>query len=241
MGDSCGTMRFAALCFCLLLVAAAAQMDGMKKKEYKPFKTALPHIRCGVCKELVASLHTQVAALPEHQPKGKVASRGKLKGRISEADVEEVIAHVCDPKEESGRWTSSIDIVSDHPHVVLQPTAGQCKRECQTVVKSCERLIDDLDDTDTLQVQLWKGITLSQLESKLCTEWTNACTKKSPKKSFNPETAAEVFNPKSQKDIEMEEMMAKMKGMGGMGGMSMFNADDIAGMSDEPGSNDDDL
>jgi len=58
-----------------------------------------------------------------------------------------------------------------------QTTAGQCKRECQTVAKGCVQLIEDLDDTDTLQVQLWRGVQLDQLETKLCSEWTNACTK----------------------------------------------------------------
>lgn len=37
------------------------------------------------------------------------------------------------------------------------------------------------------------------------------CAQASPKKAFKPEAAAEVFEPKTDKDIEMEELMAKMQ------------------------------
>ena len=37
------------------------------------------------------------------------------------------------------------------------------------------------------------------------------CAQASPKKAFKPEAAAEVFEPMTEKDIEMEEMMAKMQ------------------------------
>ena len=37
------------------------------------------------------------------------------------------------------------------------------------------------------------------------------CAQASPKKAFKPEAAAEVFEPMTEKDIEMEELMAKMQ------------------------------
>merc|ERR1712166_991263 len=81
MGKTSGSMRTGARVFalCLMLVAAAAfDMPGMKKKKYKPFKSAIPHIRCGVCKELAHALHSQVEALPPaDKPAGKISSRGK--------------------------------------------------------------------------------------------------------------------------------------------------------------------
>jgi hypothetical protein len=37
----------------------------------------------------------------------------------------------------------------------------------------------------------------------------------------------EVFEKKTKKDIEMDDLMANMKGMPGMGGMNMFSREDI--------------
>jgi len=105
-------------------------MPGMKKKKYKPFNSAIPHIRCGVCKELAHALHSQVEALPPaDKPAGQISSRGKApKGKVNEADVEEVITNVCDPKHQSGRWTTSIDIMDGaalvQPHSLFDCIAG---------------------------------------------------------------------------------------------------------------------
>merc|ERR1712166_1215484 len=60
---------------------------------------------------------------PADKPAGKISSRGKApKGKVNEADGEEVITHVCDPKHKSGRWTTSVDIM-DGAALARQTTA----------------------------------------------------------------------------------------------------------------------
>jgi hypothetical protein len=70
----------------------------------------------------------------------------------------------------------------------------------------------------------------------LCSKWTKRCNKKAkPIKTVRKDYP---FKEVSDKELEMERMMAKMKEMG-VGGMSMYNRDDMEDMLADGGYGDD--
>ena len=94
----------------------------------------------------------------------------KPHSQVSESAVAELLENVCNPEESAGAWVASVDIVTQGEGVGLQRQGGIgfCKRECQTVAKSCNQLFEDLD-LDELQVALWKGgTTAEKLQHSLC-------------------------------------------------------------------------
>jgi hypothetical protein len=162
-----------AVVLAVVVICADAQMGGMpgmKKKQHKPIKEDLKHISCDVCRLAAKEMHAQQNSLR--------LSGGKLKG---EEELEPIIENICNPKEKEGAWVASYDLSHDAAAktIVLtdQEGVGHCKRECQTIAKSCANLMEDLD-VDELQVALWKGVDAEKLSAKLCTKWSSACKKK---------------------------------------------------------------
>ena len=119
---------------------------------------------------------------------------------------------------EEGEWISTYDIVSKDGVVTMEAKGvpGKCKRECATIALSCSELFDQVDDLrDQISLLLWKGTSLDVLTEKLCEELSEACPAKRAKgeRKFDEE-----FMAKTQKEIEMDKLMAKMQDMPGMGG-----------------------
>lgn len=63
----------------------------------------------------------------------------------------------------------------------------------------------------------------------MCNKWSKRCPKKIPLKKERQDHA---FKTVTEKELEMEKMMANMKAMG-MGGMSMYSREDMEDMSPE--------
>jgi len=118
-----------------------------------------------------------------------------------------------------------------HLHKCFQGVLGHCKRECETVAKSCRDLIEDID-VDDLQVALWRDVKEGQLRNQLCTKWSSACRKSNRDAELENRKFDEDFEAKSEKDLEIEKLMESMKGMPGMEALSMFNSDDMQGSLD---------
>lgn len=220
---------FARLVLCLLFAVAEAMFGAQKPAN--PIKADLPYIECAVCQELAAALVKHVEEMPPPpQPAGRVGSRGKVpKGKVSEADVSDLLENVCNPKEKQGRWLSTFDLVSKNGLVELETQSGpgKCNRECQTIAQSCTDLFGKIEDSvDDLQVALWKGRGKEEITETLCGELSEVCPRKTNMKPVERKVDEE-FRPMSDKDIEMEELMSKLQGMPGMGGSSMMSADDL--------------
>ena len=73
-------------------------------------------------------------------------------------------------------------------------------------------------------------------QDKLCNKLTKRCTRKD--KPMKVARKDYPFKEVSEKELEMERMMAKMREMG-MGGMSMYNRDDMDNMMADSGYGDD--
>ena len=101
-----------------------------------------------------------------------------------------------------------------------QEGASKCEHECKTIKKSCIDLIDEDVDRDDVSALLWKGkLSNEEMIGKVCSKMSNRCPSKNTKAS---QAAAKErhdypFIEISEKDLEMERLMAQMQasGMGG--------------------------
>merc|ERR1711871_75618 len=138
----------------------------------------LKHLRCPVCKELVKSLHATVGGLPK-----TMKARKNKPARPSEEAVAKVVQKACSPSSEAGAWLKTFDVVESGGTLALSAmgSAGKCRRECRTMMTSCEETMDALD-SDDLQVKLWMGAPVSEITEAACEEWTSACDPKKLKR-----------------------------------------------------------
>jgi hypothetical protein len=67
------------------------------------------------------------------------------------------------------------------------------------------------------------------LQELVCNKWSKRCPKKIPLKN---ERVDHTFKEVSEKDLEIERMVANMRAMG-LGGMSMYNREDMDDMTPE--------
>uniref|UniRef100_A0A7S0R519 Saposin B-type domain-containing protein n=1 Tax=Pyramimonas obovata TaxID=1411642 RepID=A0A7S0R519_9CHLO len=217
----------------LLIVSSNGMMPGMgggKKKDKAPaVKSDIKYIKCSVCEEIVKFLHREVKKMRDELPKNK---------KLAEFDILEMTEKVCDPEKEEGEWITFLDMVEDGDKIklVTRERPGKCKKECRTIARACEEIMDSADTE--LGELLFKGeMQRAKLSNELCRELSNACSKPAPKvkKDRKP---IEEFEEMSEKDVEMDKLMKSMSGMPGMPGMEMYSRDDLAGMMDGYGGMD---
>ena len=235
----------------LVLVAATcviAQFGGQNKKTYTAERRDLPYVSCDVCGAVVKKLHEQVTYNRElygpKSPKGK---------KMPEEVVSDILDNVCEAEKEGGEWIRYYDIVSSavdskdtKRKLTLESneSPGKCKKECQTIKKSCENLLEsEIEDRDDLQALLYvdkkfakysgeKGAT--DLVDHVCKKMVSRCKKSRTYSTAKYDREDEEFVAVSEKDMEMEKLMASMQGMPGMEGqgLSMFNREDMDSMMD---------
>ncbi len=121
---------------------------------------------------------------------------------------------------------------------------SKCQEECATIERSCTDLVNEDIDRDELSTMVWKGsLSLEKMQEKSCSKLTKRCTAKG-KPKYLPKAFKRVdypFEEISEKDLQMEQLMAQMKDSG-LGGMSMYNREDMAAMAGmgEDGEGDED-
>lgn len=194
------------------------------KKPLAQSQKDLKHIGCDVCNRMVGELHESVAEARKAAPYNK----------ISEEDIQDKIEGICKADEKSGEWIRALDIVSKTTakgeFLELSTPGGisKCKEECNVIVESCNSLLEDEVDADDLSGIIYKNkLSRKELKSKVCREWSGRCSSKA--KPITYERTDFSFEEISEKDLQMEQMMAQMKAAG-MGGMNMYNKDDMENM-----------
>eukprot|EP00238_Polyblepharides_amylifera_P012386 CAMPEP_0196580438 /NCGR_PEP_ID=MMETSP1081-20130531/28629_1 /TAXON_ID=36882 /ORGANISM="Pyramimonas amylifera, Strain CCMP720" /LENGTH=248 /DNA_ID=CAMNT_0041900301 /DNA_START=257 /DNA_END=1003 /DNA_ORIENTATION=+ len=160
--------------------------------------------------------------------------------KVKEIDILEKIEKICDPEKPAGKWITHLDMLEDGKKIKLvehyQP--GKCKKECRTIAKACEEVIGD-SDTDLAEA-LYKGdMQRAKLQNLLCRDLSDVCTNAPPSvpKSRKP---IEEFVELSDKEVEMQELMATMGDIPGMPGMNMYSREDLEGMTGDGGGYGDD-
>merc|ERR1712079_118084 len=134
---------------------------------------------------------------------------------------------LCSVKEKAGRWVSKLDIVRDDSDSQLtlekQPTMGFCKSECLTVQRACSAALKGREEDLVKMLQGHKSA--KELKKNVCKK---QCKKTPPKLK---QWTDEAFAPRDEKEVETEDMIAKMKAETGMG-MKMYKREDLLGMSE---------
>ncbi len=232
----------------VIVYTAAAQFGGGNKKTYTAERRDLPYISCEVCSAVVKTLHEQVAY--NRGLYGPKSSKGK---KMPEEVVSDILDNVCEAEKEGGEWIRYYDIVSTpvdgkdtKRKLALEgnESPGKCKRECQTIKKSCENLLEEeIEDRDDLQALLYVDKKFAKfsgdkgaedLVEHVCKKMVSRCKKSVTYSTAKYDREDEEFIAVSEKDMEMEKLMAQMQGMPGMGGqgLSMYNREDMDSMMD---------
>ena len=212
------------LLLCLLTQTLLTAHGAGPTKASSVAKADIPFIQCSVCEHAVERAWTASAAIR------------KVRKRPDEDAFVEVAEKLCAPAAEHGSWLASVDLKRswDRLEVIVRHERGHCKEECRTAAAACRKVLDhwDLDLAEALYNRKIK--TLRKLQNKVCRKWAKVCGKgKTPPVPESYVRADEAFKAKSDADVEMDELMAKMKAAG-LGGMSVFNRDEI-GELDEAG------
>lgn len=182
------------------------------------------YIGCEVCQKAAEAAHGQVATAREKAPYRK----------ISEEDIDRILTNICNPEEDEGEWIKRLDIVEKREGkgrvLVLEAPGGiqKCNQECKSIKKSCEDLFDEEMDLESLSVFLYKhkgDVTTTQ--DTVCKKLSKRCKKiKALPSKFSRED--QPFTALSEKDLELEKIMAKMKANGMSG--SMYDAETMRQM-----------
>lgn len=173
-------------------------------------KAAIAHVQCQVCEDMVVEAH-------------KYAEDNTLR---DEDSLNDMVESLCSVKDKPGRWVSKYDIVREDGDGQLtierQPTLGMCKKECLIIQRACTGVLNGKEEK--LVSMLQAGKNHKELK-KMCKP---ICKKAPPKLS---KWKDEAFEPRDEKEVETEDMIAKMKAETGMG-MKMYKRDEMLSMSE---------
>lgn len=180
-------------------------------KKGRVSKEAIAHVQCEVCELLAES----------------VSSYAKEHAIHDEDGIADMLEGACSVKKLEGRWVSTLDIVRKDSDaqlsVVRQETPGYCRQECLIVQRACEASLKNKEED--LTSMLLQGKTVQDMKKSMCKK---LCKKAAPKLA---EWKDEVFEARDVKEMETEDMMAKMKAETGMG-MKMYKREDMLSMSE---------
>lgn len=210
---------FRVILFCLVVTCFG------KKKVIPPNRHELPFVRCPTCEFAVKNIVREAKVIRDSTPPTKQMLK------LEEKFIK-LAENVCDPEADEGEWITKLDIVADpqsqyKAKLVEQRFFGKCNKECQTIAKSCQSMIEDYDVY--LAEMLTKETKRAVIVDKLCYQKAKVCGRKAKKLPKPPSTlGSEKFSELTDKAYEMAKMMRKFKGSGmDMPGMEMFDRDDL--------------
>lgn len=212
-----------------------------KKDPPKVLQKDLPHIRCDTCKKFAQATYAKASDIIQKRTAAKVSPKRKSKLAVSEhvgeEELEEMLEKACDTDTKGGRWITHLDIVQDGQKLILRDMGGpgHCKRECKTVEKACKDLWEDIQDNDLASVLfngLKSGMSSDKFERKVCNKWSDVCKQKKMK-PVRANRKDFPWEEKSEKDLQMDDLMASMK-QAGLGG-TLYNRDDLDSMVGDTG------
>ena len=210
---------------CLVTVlaqAAHAQFDQMPKKpKPAPLTDDVKYIRCETCKRMVTEAVRQAAEAS------------------STSAIEDMLDKICDADADGkegrgseGVWMSEFDVSKKGQALVLEHKGpGYCRRECRTIAKACDGVMEKLDSDELAEVLLSAANehkSAGVVAQRVCTKMAGVCKKgKVPVWPEGKVRKNEEFKPKDKKDDDIENLLASMKGMPGGGGLTMMRPGDM--------------
>lgn len=122
---------------------------------------------------------TLKAKKSKKQPKRRLETNSNLGG--VEEETETMLLSICNPEEPVGKWMRHIDIVKAGNMLMLNTMPlGKCRRECRTIEKACNGVLDLLGDEDLSEIILEAArekAGTAALGKHLCASASSVCTK----------------------------------------------------------------
>ena len=226
------------------------------KKKAVAYKPDLPLVACATCTSLayvvydfVGQMHKDVENANLQRAKIK-SKRSKDHKRLDENSLSEVLEGVCDPESVHGEWMRHLDvkeITADIPEkdkkdkdkgkefkklaFEWHENIGHCGVECRTMALSCHNLLHEELDVDELQSILYRySLSRDETLDRMCMKMSNRCRLTKAFAVGSHKRTDEPFTEMTEKDLEIEQLMARMASMG-MGGVSAYGRDDLDAMS----------
>eukprot|EP00316_Scyphosphaera_apsteinii_P004959 CAMPEP_0119313242 /NCGR_PEP_ID=MMETSP1333-20130426/28442_1 /TAXON_ID=418940 /ORGANISM="Scyphosphaera apsteinii, Strain RCC1455" /LENGTH=265 /DNA_ID=CAMNT_0007318039 /DNA_START=76 /DNA_END=873 /DNA_ORIENTATION=+ len=222
-----------------MLESMGVKGQPMGRKNQEPmaevFKTDLKYIYCGVCRKMVDLAYVKSQELLEKRFKYRQKRKHESTEFDGEGAVQEYVELMCNPVKPEGDWVSKIDLVQEGTQLMLatQPEHGKCKRECRTVQRACEDVIDkaDTDFTEMLYNGVKEKTPIEQVQRYICNRAAGVCKKKPP--PLKARKHDEKFTMMTADEKQMFDMQANLKDSGMSG--TMYRREDLAGMMDKLG------
>ena len=226
-------MRGVIVLIMLLAVPSCQGATGFgpkKKKVPEIMREDLPHIGCSVCKAAVEEMHLIISERREKAPYKK----------LDENQIVDVMDSICDPDSPEGGWIRAIDVVEEKQsgrrflEFETPGGMGKCQKECRTIARSCNDLLEEDLDRDELSPILYKNTIKNpqELQEKVCKKMSKRCSDKrvttNKPLAGSAKRVDEMFEQVNEKDLEMEKMMKDME-KSGLGG-SIYSRDDMEDM-----------
>ncbi|KAL1530072.1 hypothetical protein AB1Y20_000994 [Prymnesium parvum] len=191
-----------------------------KRAQPAPLDSDIPFLRCAVCQELALTLYGNVKRIlneqvPTKAPKRRLETSSNLGG--VEADVETMLSDICNPETFTGNWTRQFDVVKSANKLELKPMPiGKCRRECRTIEKVCNGILDSLADDDLGEFVLnaAKTIGASAFPQRMCSKLATVCKKgKTPVWPDGKVRKNEVFIALTESEIDDEHASLRAQKM----------------------------
>eukprot|EP00349_Pseudokeronopsis_sp_Brazil_P008399 CAMPEP_0202968646 /NCGR_PEP_ID=MMETSP1396-20130829/14019_1 /ASSEMBLY_ACC=CAM_ASM_000872 /TAXON_ID= /ORGANISM="Pseudokeronopsis sp., Strain Brazil" /LENGTH=254 /DNA_ID=CAMNT_0049695191 /DNA_START=44 /DNA_END=808 /DNA_ORIENTATION=- len=189
----------------------------------------LDYIKCDVCKRVSFELVQAINSARKTSPKN----------RIGEFQIVDIMDNVCKPRNLTvGAWARHLDIVETKRDgkvfldLEYHEDKQNCNRECATLAKSCDSLLESEIDADDFSAYLYRtDLTPQILENKLCQKLTSRCARAKSALPENHSREDEPFIPMDEKQAKAEELSAMMKEAGIKG--DLRQREDMEQMFDE--------
>ena len=222
-----------------MLESMGVKGQPMGRKNLKPqaeiMKADLKYIKCGVCRKMVEIAHDKATELLEKRFKHKKKRKHEVVEFDGEGAVQEFVEKMCNPLKPEGDWVGRIDLVQEGTQLQLatQPSHGKCKKECRTIERACDDVLDaaDTEFTEILYNAIKEGEPIDKVQRYICNRAAGVCKKKPPPLTTRKED--ERFEPMTPEEKQMQDMQANLKDSGMSG--TMYRREDLAGMMDKLG------
>lgn len=175
----------------------AMGMGGDGPKPFPPNKKWIKYIQCEVCIETTKQMWRQSNAKKKSQ-----------NGKIGEEELLDLTESICDPFSEEGEWISYFDLVrkGDSLKMVDKKEPGRCRRECETISKTCSMIMQENDITFSEQIYMGKAKRAS-LQKKVCYQGSKKfCGKKTPKVPEKSKAGKEKWHKVDEKERSLLRM-----------------------------------
>jgi len=179
----------------------AMGMGGDGPKAFSPNKKWIKYIQCEVCKETTKQMWRQ-----------SQAKKKSLNGKMGEEELLDLTESICDPYSEEGEWISHFDLVRKGKYLKMvdKKETGRCRRECETISKTCSLIMRENDITFSEQIYMGKA-KRAALQKKVCYQGVKKfCGKKTPKVPEKSKAGKEKW----QKVDEKERSLLRMQKQG---------------------------